>query len=173
MANQKKLKPDLFKIVVCSALLSLLLVAVLYWQSHGVQDIIKSLEDKGNMPNTIWLVKHVAYIVPIIFVTVVLTFIYSDKSKYIPVITQSEKFYIAIITTAFIYAFMLPYVIISSKTGQEAAEDAKNVKTLLDITVNWFFVQIIPFIILVSYHAIRRGTEEEELKRELAEEKKN
>jgi len=163
MANQKKAKVDAFKIVLYSAILCLLLLAVLYWQAHGLQDIIQRMEDKGKMPNAIWVAKHGAYIVPIILVTVVLTLLYSDKSKYIPVITQKEKMCIALISAAFTYVVLLPYVIISSKIGQADAEDAANVKTLLDITVNWFFVQIVPFVLWITYHAIRKGNEESEL----------
>lgn len=174
MANLKIRKVDSFKVTVFSAVLCILMIVILYWYANGLQETFADLKEIGKLPNVIWLVKHLAYVIPGVAVAVVLTLFYSNKEKYVPVVVQKEKFYITLIVAAFTYLVMLPYVIISSKMGESIdPETGEAITTLLDITVNWFFVQIIPFIILVSYHAIRRGTEEEELKRELAEEKKN
>jgi len=174
MANQKIRRVDSFKVTVFSVILCILMIVILHWHANGLQDTFADLEEIGKLPNVIWLVKHLAYVVPVVAVAVLLTLFYSNKEKYVPVVVQKEKFYITLIVAAFTYFVMLPYVIISSKMGETVdPETGEAITTLLDITVNWFFVQIIPFLLLVSYHAIRRGTEEEELKRELEEEKKN
>ena len=73
--------------------------------------------------------------------------------------------YISLILVA-VTVMMFIYVAVSD--GKVDAKDG--VQTLLEKTATWFAAQIIPLTVLVSYHAIRSGSEAREL--EEAEAKK-
>ena len=157
-------KPDKSRIAIFSGVLCILSMILLHLYANQVQDFIVKVNEKKNMPNVTWLLDHVTILLPVLILAVMLTVIYSNKDKYIPVITQREKTYITLFTALFTYLVMLPYVYFKSKNGEAVdAEEIEAVETLWDITYKWFFVQVIPFMILISYHATRAGSEAREI----------
>ena len=163
-------KPDKSRIAIFSGVLCILSMILLHLYANQVQDFIVKVNEKKNMPNVTWLLDHVTILLPVCILAVMLTVIYSNKDKYIPVITQREKTYITLFTALFTYLVMLPYVYFKSKNGEVVdAEEVEAVETLWDITYKWFFVQVIPFMILISYHATRAGSEAVELAESEAE----
>ena len=157
-------KPDKSRIAIVSGVLCILSMILLHLYANQVQDFIVKVNEKKNMPNVTWLLDHVTILLPVLILAVMLTVIYSNKDKYIPVITQREKTYITLFTALFTYLVMLPYVYFKSKNGEAVdAEEIEAVETLWDITYKWFFVQVIPFMILISYHATRAGSEAREI----------
>ena len=157
-------KPDKSRITIFSGVLCILSMILLHLYANQVQDFIVKVNEKKNMPNVTWLLDHVTILLPVLLLAVMLTVIYSNKDKYIPVITQREKTYITLFTALFTYLVMLPYVYFKSKNGEAVdAEEIEAAETLWDITYKWFFVQVIPFMILISYHATRAGSEAREI----------
>lgn len=163
MSGLKKTKPDLFKIVMCAAALCVVMIILLDVYAYRLEAILAKIREKG-MPNMEWVVEHLGLFLPVAVLVGVLAILYCRKDRYIPVISQREQFYISLITMAFTYLCMLPYAVISSKNGVEPdPELTEEVKTLWELSATWFFFQFIPLVIMVSYHAIRAGSEEKEL----------
>ena len=163
-------KPDKSRIAIFSGLLCIMSMILLHLYANQVQEFIVKVNEKKNMPNVTWLLDHVTILLPVCILAVMLTVIYYNKDKYIPVVTQREKMYIALFTALFTYLVMLPYVYFKSKNGENVeTEEIEVVETLWDITYKWFFVQVIPFMILISYHATRAGSEARELAESEAE----
>ena len=158
--NRKKL--DTFKIVICTVGLCLLAILIMHLYADKVPELVEKINEKGNMPNVIWVLEHVSISLPVIILAIALSVFYCNKEKYTPVSTQKEKFYISLFTALFVYAAMLPYVYFSSK-GMADELAAEGLKSLWELTYKWFFVQIVPFMIMISYHAVRADSEEREL----------
>jgi succinate dehydrogenase/fumarate reductase cytochrome b subunit len=158
--NKKKL--DHFKIVISTVGLCLLSILIMHLYADKVPEIIEKVNEKGSMANVIWVIERITIVAPVIFLAVALSIFYCNKEKYLPVNTQKEKFYISLFTALFVYGVMLPYVYFSSKGMAEALAE-EGLETLWQLTYKWFFVQIIPFMIMISYHAIRADSEEREL----------
>ena len=75
--------------------------------------------------------------------------------------TQREKLIISLVVALFTFAGLMVYVIMQGD-GAVDAESGEAVKSMWEENAVWFFAQIIPFIILISYHAIRAESEEKE-----------
>lgn len=160
-------KADKSRIAIFSGILSILSMILLHTYANGVQEFIVKVNEKNAMANVTWLLEHLTIALPVVLLAVALTAIYCNKDKYVPVATQREKMYIALFTALFTYAVMLPYVYFKSKNGETAdAEELEAVETLWEITYKWFFVQVIPFLILISYHAVRADSERREIEAE-------
>ena len=137
----------LISVVTCAAA-----VAIFYLYSTGVPKIINELTIKGKMENTIWVVENFIPMICILGLVAVLCIIY----RIIKVESwqmHTEKGWIMLICAAFTYGVILPYVINASGSFfAPEAEDAVEVATLLENTASWFVIQIIPFMLILSYH---------------------
>ena len=166
MAELKKYKYDWFKIIICAVALCVLMVLMFNVYKGDVADNIKELTAENKTPNLVWLIEHVSAAMPVFMVAVVLSIFYFEKSKYVPVVTQREKLIVCLTVAVFTFVGLLGYVLMNS--GEQIdPESGEKIKTLWDNTAVWFFAQILPFIILISYHVIRAQSEAKEL---LAEE---
>lgn len=161
MAGLKKYKYDWFKIGLCAVALCVLMVLMFNAYSKDVLDLISELSEDGKSPNRVWLVENLFPAIPVLVVAIVLTIFYADKQKYIPVATQREKLIISLVVALFTFAGLMVYVIMQGD-GAVDAESGEAVKSMWEENAVWFFAQIIPFIILISYHAIRAESEEKE-----------
>lgn len=169
MKKEKKVKNDkyviksmnVFRVIVCSIVVCIVLGFLLYMFHNALPDVIDKLEEEGKMENFIEILKYNSHIPPVIILVGVIALFYAGKDKYIPVGTQKEKLIVSSVAAAFTYFVMLPYVMIISRDA--AAFGGSAIDTVLDGTVTWFAAQIIPFIILISYHAIRMSSEKKEL----------
>lgn len=162
MAELKAFKYDWFKIGVCAVGLCALMVLMFHTYSTSVADLVKELSADGKSPNRVWLLENISAAIPVFVVAVALTVFYADKSKYVPVATQREKLIISLIVAAFTFIGILSYVLMNEGETVDP-ESGKAIQTLWERTAVWFFAQIIPFIVLVSYHAIRAESEEKEI----------
>ena len=157
---------ELFKLIVCAISLCIIMFLLLYVYHTTLPHILAGYEEKGNMEHTAWLVKYSAFLPPVIIISVLLTVLYRDKKYYVPVKTQRNKALIVGIVAAFTYVVMMGYVLLMSPGWNlPAAEGEEKVLTLFESTASWFFAQIVPFAILISYHLIRASSEEKEIEK--------
>ena len=142
----KKLKINSFRTASASVIACAVMAIMLRLQTHKIQEILAKLAEKGKLENVSWLVKYAGYCLPVVPVVIVLAIFYSifkgDK-----VTVHKEQTIVSLVLIAFTYAILLP-IIASNKEPIGESE-----KTMLDITVNWFAVQIVPFLIMLLYHS--------------------
>lgn len=135
-----------------------------YLHSGKVAEIIASLTEEEKYPNTIWLIEFLSAAIPILAAVIVMNIMYSDKKSYVPVYTQREKLVVSVVLAVFILGALLAYVFYQSRGGDITDEETGEViKSLWNRTYMWFFAQILPMLILISYHATRIVTEKREL----------
>lgn len=164
MAEIKKPKLNINKIALFSIALCILSMILLHLYANQGQEFIVKINEEKSMPNVTWVFEKLFLAFPVIILAAVQTAFYWNKAKYVPVSSQKEQMWISLITALFTYAVMLPYVYFKSKNGEvPEGEELEAVETLWDITYKWFFVQVIPFVILIAYHAVRADSEEKEL----------
>ncbi len=142
---------------------------VFYTYSELIPKTLDALTEKGKMENTIWVVQNFVPMLTIGIIITALGIIYRciklPNSK-----KQSEKGIIMLITMLFTYGVILPYVM-SRSIGcfDPVPEGVEDVKSLLENTASWFVIQIIPFMIVTSYHFVRASRPIEELDAETCE----
>ena len=166
MAELKTKKFDWLRTVSTALLLCAIVFGLFYLHSGKVAEVVASLTEEEKYPNTIWLIEFLSAAIPIFVAVIIMNIMYSDKKSYVPIYTQREKLVVSVTLAVFIFGVLLAYVFYQSRGG-EVTDPASGevIKTLWDRTYMWFFAQILPILILVSYHAARIGTE----KREVAE----
>ena len=99
---------------------------------------------------------------PILILAIVITVCYKLWGAYVPVTTQREKATIVLI--AFIFTnVVLFFSCMSSSPEWNVPKATDEAKTAFEICAPWFFAQILPFTILLSYHLIRASSEKKEL----------
>lgn len=161
-SNQKPVptrpKYDYFRMGICAALVGLVMILVFNVHNDQFAELVNKISEKKDSPNLLWLVEHLIAVVPTFAAIITMCIVYRDKTRYVPIYTQREKFYISLILVA-VTVLMLIYVVISD--GKVDPKDG--VKTLLEKTYTWFAAQIIPLTVLVSYHAFRSESEAREL----------
>ncbi len=158
MANEQ------FKLVICIIALCILMGVLLYAYNSTIPDKLIELGAEKDMEHTEWFVRYASLLPPVILAASLLTLFYSNKDKYVPVKTQRQKAWITGIVAGFTYIVLLGYTLLSSPEWyMPAAQRQDGSVTMFENTSSWFFAQIIPFLILVSYHIIRASSEEKEL----------
>ena len=162
MAGLKKYEYDWFKIGLCAVALSVLMVLMFNSYANEVKELIAELSEDGKSPNRVWLVENLFPAIPVLVVAIVLSIFYADKKKYVPVATQREKLIISLIVAAFTFVGLMVYVIMKGTETMDV-EGEEVMKSLWKDNAEWFFAQILPFVVLISYHAIRAESEEKEL----------
>lgn len=161
MAENNKIKHDTFQIVLCIVIACILMIVAFSFYCEKVPEIVQKLTDEGEYANLIWLVEHIAAFLPVPIVALVITAFYYNRKKYVLVHSRKEQLFIACIVAAFTFTVMLGYVLLQK--GDVSGEETEEIKTLWDIGAEWFFGQIIPFLVLIGYHAVRVESEEKEL----------
>ncbi len=136
------------RVVLCAIGLCVLMAVMFSLFKNNVPDKLAEFEKKGNMEHTSWFLKYGACLPPVIILVGVLTACY-PKSSYVPVKTQRDKAIVIAIVAVFTYA-----VLYTSAKGDSAT---------FNDCVGWFFAQVIPLLIVFSYHLIRASTEKKEL----------
>ena len=157
MAEQKKVRHDSFRITMCIVVACIVVADAFYTHCRIVPRIVEKLTEKGDYKNVIWIVEHLTLFIPVPLVAAVISIFYSNKKTCVPVHSRKERVFIAWMVAVFVYVFVLGYVLLNK------GETAEEIKSLWDVGAEWFFMQIIPFAVLISYHSIRVDGEEREL----------
>ena len=164
LVKKNTLQVRIIKIVVFSLVLCFVMCACLAWYFTKVPETLHYLEEEKR-PNTQWLVQYGSVLPPVILCAILLTLFYKFGKSYIPVSTQRDKAVISGIVFLFTYAVLLPIVVSRSSAADitPPAEGEEEIKTLIERSVAWFTVQILPFLLMVSYHIFRASSEKKEL----------
>ena len=154
------------RIILFSLLLCGIMCATLAAYVNIVPDKLAQLAEKGNMDNTIWLVRYTSYLPPIIILAMVLTFGY--KFNYVKIESQREKSIIIVIVTAFTYVVLFPIVCMLQSSGVDGWNEIVSLGkdgtvTVFAMIVRWICVQMIPLAITLTYHIVRASSEKKEL----------
>lgn len=185
MSEKKKI--NLLKTAIAAVSLCITAAVTFYLRANVAEMLILKCEEKGKMENMIWCIEHLFAIIPAFAIIGVLSLIYYNREKYVPVITQREKLIAVLLCALFLFGAIMPYAFAAEFTlelesteaeletdAEEDAEgeDAKEEEEvrIIDKTVNWFAVQILPLAILAAYHGARIETEKRELAEAEAEE---
>lgn len=154
----------IYKMILCAITLCIVMAIMLAIYNGTVPAKLAEYEAEKNMEHTAWLVHYGSYVPPVIVIAVVLTCFYSYGATYEPVITQKRKAIIVGIVFAFTYLVLFTYALLSSPGWNlPAAEGEEEIKTMFENCAGWFFAQLIPFMILLSYHLVRASSEKKEL----------
>ena len=152
------------KLVILCIVCCILVGVMLSLYQNTITAKITEYEEKGKMEHTVWLIKYGSLLPPVIIIAIVITAAYSFGSPYIPVRTQKDKAIIVGITFAFTYLVLFTSTLISSPGWNlPTPETEEEVKTAFEICAPWFVAQVVPFIILLSYHIVRASSEKKEL----------
>ena len=155
-------KIDWLRMVLCAAVLCLVVVILFsFYESKGLE-LISDLSADGKSPNLVWLAEHAFAAIPVFVLVLVSELFFLEKRRYVPVYTQVEKLVAFSAAALFTYGIVLFSVIAASPEAIDP-ETGEAIKTLWDRTNSWFFAQILPFLIVISYHVIRIGSERAEL----------
>ncbi len=155
--------------VLCAVALCFIVVMLFSFYEGKGAEIISDLSADGKSPNLVWLAEHVFAAIPVLILVLISELFFLEKSRYVPVYTQLEKLVIFSAVAMFTFGIVLFSVIASSPEAVDP-ETGEKIKTIWDRTNVWFFAQILPFLIVISYHVIRIGTERAELCVPLSEE---
>ena len=152
MAMDSK-KIDWLRILLCTIAVCGVAVALFsFYDGKGAEIIAKySADDKS--PNLVWFFEHVFAAVPVLAMVIVSGFFYMGKEKHTFVSMHIEKTVIFGAAAFFIYALMLPFVIVLSPETVDP-ETNEAIQTLWDRTHVWFFAQILPLLIVIVYHVV-------------------
>lgn len=142
----KKLKINSFRTAVASTIACAVMAIMLRLQTHKVQEILAKLAEKGKLENVSWLVTYAAYCLPVVPVIIALAVFYSIY-KDNKIVVHKEQTIVSIVLIAFTYAILLPII----SYNKEPVGDSE--KTMLELSVNWFAFQIVPFLIMLLYHS--------------------
>ena len=156
-------KYDYFRMVVCAVLACAALLFAFSLHTETIPDVVEKLTKDHESPNLEWFFDHIAASIPVLFAVITMCIVYRDKSRYVPVYTQREKLFISL-TLAIVTLIMFAYI--SFTDGEVKVGD--EYESMLEKTATWFAAQIIPLVVLISYHSIRSGSEKAELEEEIA-----
>ncbi len=130
---------------------------LLSWYVSYVPEKLEYLEEEKR-PNTVWMLEYGSAVLPCIAVAAVLTVLY--KWGYVAAETQRDKTVVVALVALFTYCVMFPTVLAESGGWQVSCEiDGEDAETLFSKTAIWFFVQLIPFALMLTYHTVKRTAE--------------
>lgn len=154
---QKTKKIYWVRMILCSVALCFALALFYGIYVSKILNFMSYLTE-NEMPNIVWVVENVFSVLPAFLTLFIVEISYLGKKRYVTVYTQIEKLVVIVLGTVTVFAVLLPLAI--NSTPVEIMVDGKaELKTLWDRTYEWFFSQIIPFLILLSYHVLRAVTE--------------
>jgi hypothetical protein len=145
------------RMIFCSITLPAVL-ALFYGVYVGkILDFMTYLTEK-EMPNIAWVVENLFAVLPAFLILFTVEVFYLNKNKYVQVYTQIEKLVAITLGAVAVFCVLIPLAV-NSTPIEIVNGDVTELKTLWDRTYEWFFAQIIPFLILLSYHVFRVVTE--------------
>ncbi len=156
--SEKVKKIYWIRFIFCAVALCAALALVYSVYAEKGLDFIKYLTEEKEMPNMAWLVEKCLTFAPAFFTVLIVELSYADNKRYVTVFTQIEKLIVLALGAITVFAVLLPLAV-NSTPVEIVTEDVTELKTLWDRTYMWFFYQIIPFVILIFYHALRIVTE--------------
>ncbi len=162
MSDQKKNKPRILMISVGTVTLLVLLLLSLRWYAVEHRDFLKWLNREEEMIYMPRFFEYLTLFLPVILMASVLTVIFRRRSAEYPLASQREKLWISLILFVLTYACILPIVKFGGlqvEIPSEVEDLPSTFVNLWDLSYKWFFVQVVPFSIWVSYHAVRAGEE--------------
>ncbi len=163
-AQARKAQQRLIKVLVFAVALTLMMIAFLSWHITKVPDLLELVKQK-KLPNIEWILRYSTVLLPSIVLSAFLTLFYCGKD-YTPIETQKDKAAIVGAVTALVYLVVLPAVAAMSPDWRAIhSPQIEMVATPLSKSVIWFAVQIIPLLIIFSYHLTRARAEEKELEK--------
>lgn len=162
--TEKERYGQISKIVILCIAGCILMGVMLSLYQNNVPEILAEYEEKGKMEQTAWFVKYASLLPPVIVLAILITAVYSFGSPYVPVRTQYDKAIIVGVTFAFTYLVLFTSTLLSSPgLNLPTPEAEEDIKSAFEICAPWFFAQIVPFMLLLSYHLIRASSEKKEL----------
>ena len=170
VALERMKKTDaLIKTSLCAIGLCVAMVAMTALYGSLMPGIIESIEAKGEMKETIWVVERLAYLPPSIITVLTLYFVYRNKARYVPVTTQKQKALVMAILMVFVYGIMFSGISIGRMLALNFEAFAESLEEFVDMyeaLVPWLLMQLIPFSIILAYHLVRASSEKKELEQE-------
>ena len=158
--DKKKIIIRIARVLAFSLVICAVSVGLFYLYSTGLPKIMSALEKKGNMDNTIEGVTHLLPMFNIAGLIIALVLMYKPVRASLKEV-QTEKGWIMLIAAVFTYAVILSYVIKQSEgCFDPLPEGVEDVKSLLERTASWFVVQVIPFMIVITYHFVRASAKQ-------------
>ena len=150
------------RVLFCSILLSLLVVASLYLKYSAVDFFHARLLDQGSKTSA-WILKQISYALPWIFMCIFQAITYRRHDRHDGVVAR-EMFWEVFFVTVFTYLVLLPYLQSVSDEMYAAALEAgatipqtegKVDQTFIMIFHEWFIRLSIPLIGLMLFYSIR------------------
>ena len=142
----KRLRINSFRAAGASAIACAVMAIMLRLQTHTVQELLARLEEKGKLDNVEWLLEYASYCLPVALAAAALAIFYAvfkDDKRII----HKEQTIASVALIAFTYAILLPIISYNKEPVGEGE------KTMLELSVNWFAFQIVPFLIMLLYHS--------------------
>lgn len=150
------------RVLFCSILLSLLVVASLYLKYSAVDFFHARLLDQGSKTSA-WILKQVSYALPWIFMCIFHAITYRRHDRHDGVAAR-EMFWEVVLVTIFTYLMLLPYLRGISDEMYAAALEAgatipqtagKVDQTFIMIFHEWFVRLSIPLLGLMVFYSTR------------------
>ncbi len=174
-ADKKKL--NILRTVICAVVLCALVWALMYGYVHGLEAVEEKLEEinpdrMDDMENTMWLIEHIMFILPVCLLLVFQLLLYSIWKESDASALHRECFISLLVAFLFTYAILLPAVIIASKQAPVLIDEetGKELPTLIIKTGEWFIWQFMIFLAPLLYRKVAADTvknlEDEEEERE-------
>ena len=154
-SNINRPKINVIRFAVISILLCVVMVASFSFYGDGFASIMQKIDESSNdMTNMTWVAKHLGNLVPGIAIIISQAIVYafvSDKAS-----AHKEQKWQALILLVLVYAILLPYAIKNTEAGVISSIESSSL---------WFCTQLIPLIIIMTYHSQRSNVLYEEAKK--------
>ncbi len=162
--NKRTSTNEMTDILFCAVMLCVIMSLLLYIYNTSVPSLISELEAKKDMEQVVWLVRYGSLLPPVPVLALCIALMFAGKKGADPVTIQKKKAWISLTACIFTYGVLMTYAVLKSPEWYlpQAERQEQNV-TLFENTWGWFFAQIIPFVILISYHFVRASSKEKEL----------
>ena len=162
-------KFSLFRVIVMSVLLFLLVTACLYLYHTAFREYGVYLTEQDKK-STAWITEQISYMLPFIAIAVFQYAVYAKHDNRDGVL-QKERAYEILITALLVYLVLLPYVWQKSDALLKVSliakldvdkTEGKEYQTLLLSVMEWFIRLAIPLGLLYVYHHARAKAEKKE-----------
>ena len=153
---------SILRVLFCSVLMSLLVVASLYLKYSAVDFFHARLLDQASKTSA-WILKQISFALPWIFMCIFQAITYRRHDRHDGVVAR-EMFWEVFFVTVFTYLVLLPYLQSVSDEMYAAALEAgatipqtegKVDQTFIMIFHEWFVRLSIPLIGLMLFYSIR------------------
>ncbi len=177
MIGADKRKLNILRVIICAVVLCALMWTLMYGYADGLELIGEKLEEinpdkTGDMKNTMWLIEHIMFILPVCILLIFQLIFYRIWKERDEQVLHKECFISLLVAFLFTYAILLPAVIISSKQAPVPVDEetGKELPTLIIKTGEWFIWQFMIFLAPLLYRKVSadnaqnlQKTEDEEI----------